>query len=230
MLRKFVKLFQSVHLLLFILCPLTGTHDATNRLLHVVKIILKGKSGYRTKSEAVQAASQAEIELSEGIVEDKSITLAEYFEKWYKIHRAPSVSIGTLKHYETATSAIIQYFDKTKLIEITPSKYQATLNKMGKHYRKSTLRLIHSKIKACAKYAVMDRLIKINFADLAKVTSQIEPNSIDKKFLTQTECLELIKHTKENPYQHRQLQIYLLAVTGMRAGESLGLTWGDIDF
>lgn len=190
----------------------------------------KSKSGYRTKAEAVQAASQAEIELSEGVIEDKSITLAEYFEKWYKIHRAPAISVGTIKHYETATSAIIKYFAKAKLIDITPSTYQATLNEMGKHYQKSTLRLIHTKIKSCAKYAVMDRLIKVNFADLAKVTSEVEPNPLEKKFLTQTEYLNLIKYTKENPYQYRQLQIYLLAVTGMRVGESLGLTWDDIDF
>lgn len=190
----------------------------------------KSKSGYRTKAEAIQAASLAEIDLSNGFEENRDITLAEYFEKWYKIHRAPSIATGTLKHYETATSAIVKYFDKTKLIDITPSNYQATLNEMGKHYRKSTLRLIHTKIKSCAKYAVMDRLIKVNFADLAKVTSEIEPNPLEKKFLTQTEYLNLIKYTKENPYQYRQLQIYLLAVTGMRVGESLGLTWDDIDF
>lgn len=190
----------------------------------------KSKGGFRTKTEATHAAHQAELEIAEGITVDKEITLANYFETWYKIHRAPSVSTGTLKHYETATSAIVKYFDKTKLIDITPSNYQATLNEMGKHYRKSTLRLIHTKIKSCAKYAVMDRLIKVNFADLAKVTSEVEPNPLEKKFLTQTEYLNLIKYTKENPYQYRQLQIYLLAVTGMRVGESLGLTWDDIDF
>lgn len=190
----------------------------------------KSKSGFRTKSEAVQSASQAEIELSNGIVEDKDITIAEYFEKWYKIHRSPSVTTGTLKHYETATAAIIKYFNETKMVDITPSKYQANLNEMGKHYRKSTLKIIHAKIKACAKYAVMDRIIKVNFAELAKVTSEIDPNPIEKKFLTQTEYLNLIRHTKEHPYEHRQLQIYLLAVTGMRVGESMGLTWDDIDF
>lgn len=186
----------------------------------------KSKSGFRT----VQSASQAEIELSNGIVEDKNITLAEYFEKWYKIHRAPSVSDGTLKHYETAAAAIAKYFRSSKLIDITPSKYQAILNEMGKHYRKSTLRIFHAKIKACAKYPVVDRIIKMNFAVLAKVTSEIDPNPIEKKFLNHTEYLNLIRNTKEHPYEHRQLQIYLLAVTGMRVGESMGLTWDDIDF
>ncbi|GAA0057913.1 site-specific integrase [Streptococcus canis] len=190
----------------------------------------KSKSGYRTKAEAIQAASQAEIELSEGIVADKEVTLVEYFEKWYKIHRAPSIKAGTLRHYAVTAAAIEKYFTTIKLKDITPSSYQAKLNEMGKHYRKTTLRLIHTKIRSCAKYAVMDRLIKINFADLAKVTSEIEPTPLDKKFLTQTEYLDLIKYTRENPYKYRQLQIYILAVTGMRVGESLGLTWDDIDF
>ena len=185
--------------------------------------------GFRTKSEAVRSASQAEIELSNGIVEDKNFTLAEYFEKWYKIHRAPSVTAGTLKQYETSTAAIVKSFNDAKMVDITPSKYQAILNEMGKQYRKSTLRIIHSKIKACAKYAVMDQIIKVNFSELAKVTSEIDSNPIEKKFLSQTEYLNLIRYTKEHPYEHRQLQIYLLAVTGMRVGESMGLTWDDID-
>ncbi len=190
----------------------------------------KSKGGFRTKSEATHAANQAELEIVEGITADKEVTLADYFKSWYTIHRAPSITAGTIKHYETATTAIAKYFDQIKLIDITPSSYQATLNEMGRHYRKSTLRLIHAKIKACAKYAVMDRLIKVNFAELAKVNSEIEPKTLDKKFLTQTEYLDLIAFTKANPYEHRQLQIYLLAVTGMRVGESLGLTWDDIDF
>lgn len=92
------------------------------------------------------------------------------------------MTTGTLKHYETATAAIVKYFKDSKLVDITPSKYQAILNEMGKHYRKSTLRIIHAKIKACAKYAVVDRIIKINFAELAKVTSEIDPNPIEKSF------------------------------------------------
>lgn len=190
----------------------------------------KSKSGFRTKSEAAQSASQSEIELSDGVVEDKDITLSDYFKKWYTIHKEPSISIGTLKHYQTALASIDKYFLDKKLTDITPSIYQFILNDMGKHYRKSSLRLIHAKIKSCAKYAVMDRLIKINFAELAKVNSEIEPYSLDKKFLTQTEYINLIEYTRDHPFEHRQLQIYLLAVTGMRVGESMGLVWDDIDF
>lgn len=171
----------------------TVGNTASRIKLQTAHISRNQSLGLGTKSEAVQSASQAEIELSNGIVEDKDITLAEYFEKWYKVHRAPSVSTGTLKHYETATAAIVKYFQGSKLIDITPSKYQAILNEMGKHYRKSTLKVIHAKVKACAKYAVMDQIIKVNFAELAKVTSEIDPNPIEKKFLSQTEYLNLIR-------------------------------------
>lgn len=70
----------------------------------------KSKPGVSTKSEAVRVASQVEIELSNGIIEDKNITLGEYFEKQYKIHRASPMTPGTLKHYETATATILKYF------------------------------------------------------------------------------------------------------------------------
>lgn len=71
----------------------------------------KSKGGFRTKSEATHAANQAELEIVEGITADKEVTLADYFKSWYTIHRAPSITAGTIKHYETATTAIAKYFD-----------------------------------------------------------------------------------------------------------------------
>lgn len=190
----------------------------------------KSKGGFKTKAEAVRAANQVEGDLFDGFKVDKNITLAEYFEDWYKIHKAPSITTGTLKHYQSAASAVKEYFGLRKLSEITPTFYQATLNEMGKHYRKSTLKIIHAKIRTCARYAVQDRLIKVNFAELATVNSVVTPHPLENKYLTQTEYLDLIKKTKSEPYKHRNLQIYLLAVTGIRIGESLGLTWDDVDF
>ncbi|WFA75710.1 Arm DNA-binding domain-containing protein [Streptococcus suis] len=75
----------------------------------------KSKSGYRTKAEAVQAASQAEIELSNGVVEDKNITLVEYFEKWMEVHKKPHVGPETFGKYEYTLKLITRYFHETKL-------------------------------------------------------------------------------------------------------------------
>lgn len=194
------------------------------------KFKLKTKSGFRTKNEAVQAAAKVELDLEARQQIDEDITFADYFKKWYSIHKQPIISTGTLKHYETAYIAILKYFGNRKLKSIPPSIYQEILNKMGKHYRKGTLRLLNSKYRSCARYAVMDKIIPVNFAELAKVHSVIPAKSLDEKFLTKAEYLSLIEETKTNPFQFKNLQIYLLAVTGMRVGESLGLTWNDTDF
>lgn len=190
----------------------------------------KSKSGFRTKSEAVRAASEAELNLEKYTHIDKDITFADYFFKWYTIHRIQNVRIGTIKNYEAAHLVIQKYFKNTKIAAITPSEYQEVLNKMGESYRKGTLRTINSKIKACAKYAVMDGIINVNFAELAKVYSTVPQKREDEKFLTMAEYHSLINLTKNNGREHRDLQLYVLAVTGMRIGESVGLTWEDIDF
>lgn len=190
----------------------------------------KSKSGFRTKSEAVQAAAKAELELEPGLQIEKEITFADYFKKWYLIHKPPHISTGTIKHYQTAHTAILKYFGNIQLKSLTPSTYQETLNEMGKHYRKATLRLLNSKYRSCAKYAVMDRIISVNFAEVAKVHSSVPPKNLDEKFLSESEYKLLIEETKNNPFKLRNLQLYLLAVTGMRVGESLGLTWDDVDF
>ena len=50
------------------------------------------------------------------------------------------------------------------------------------------------------------------------------------KFLETDEYIELINTAKENFKYHSYAIIYLIAVTGMRFSEALGLTWNDVDF
>lgn len=188
------------------------------------------KSGFKTKSLAQLAANKAELELAKGFSVDKEITLCDYFKKWYKIHKKPRISIGTSKHYETAQKAIAKYFKETKIINLKPSEYQAIINEMGTHYQKSTLKLIHTKLKTCLKYAVADGIIAVNPAELITINSTKETTNPKEKFLEIKEYQKLIEETKTEPFKYRNLQLYLLAVTGMRYGESLGLTWDDIDF
>lgn len=67
------------------------------------------------------------------------------------------------------------------------------------------------KNKSYAKYAVVDRIIKINFTELSKVTSEIDPHSIEKKFLSQTEYLDLIRYTKGYPYEHAIANLFAIS-------------------
>ena len=190
----------------------------------------KSKRGYRTKAEAERAAAEAQRELDEAVEIDRKIELADYFEKWAEVHKKPHVSIGTWKGYLQAIRIIKSDFQHTKLMAITSTAYQQFLNNLGERYTKNTIKQIHHKIRRAVKQAIADGYLNKNFTDLAKVTSSKPSRKIEDNFLELDKYLDLIERMKTRPDKRDYVIIYLLAVSGMRFGECLGLTWDDIDF
>ena len=190
----------------------------------------KSKRGYRTKAEAERAATEAQRELAEAVEIDRKIELADYFKKWAEIHKKPHVSIGTWKGYLQAIRIIKSDFQHTKLMAITSTAYQQFLNNLGERYTKNTIKQIHHKIRRAVKQAIADGYLNKNFTDLAKVTSSKPSRKIEDNFLELDKYLDLIEQMKARPDKRDYVIIYLLAVSGMRFGECLGLTWDDIDF
>lgn len=190
----------------------------------------KSKRGYRTKSEAERAAAEAQRELAEAVEIDKKIELADYFKKWAEIHKKPHVSIGTWKSYQQAVRIVTEYFQHTKLTAVTSTAYQQFLNELGTRYYQKTIHGIHHKIRRSIKQAVVDGYITRNFTELAKISSTNKSKPLEDKFLQLDKYQELINLLKKETSKKDYVHLYLLAVTGMRLGESLGLTWQDIDF
>ncbi len=60
----------------------------------------KSKGGFKTKAEAVIAASQAQIDLENNVIVDKTITLADYFDQWATVHKKPHIDPVTFEKYE----------------------------------------------------------------------------------------------------------------------------------
>ena len=113
--------------------------------------------------------------------------------------------------------------------DITPLYYQKRLNEFGEKYAQETLEKFHYQIKGALKVAVREQVISYNFAEDAKVKSQIETRSEDNDFLEEGEYKALIASTRSNIQYVSYFTLYLLSVTGMRFSEALGLTWNDID-
>lgn len=190
----------------------------------------KSKRGFRTKKEAELAAAEAERLLNSTTIFDENISLYDYFDKWAKIYKKPHVSIGTWKNYDQTLKLIEREFGQTKIRAITPSIYQQFLNNLGKRYYQATIHKVHHRIRRAVKQAVVEKLIDTNFTDLAKINAERQHKPIEDKFLEENEYLSLLTTLKQNCPQTDYVQLYLLSVTGMRIGESLGLTWNDIDF
>ena len=194
------------------------------------KFCQKSKGGFKTKKLAQAASLEAERLLNKNIIVDDRQTLLEYFQNWAKIHKKPNVSLVTWKKYKHTESKIKLYFRDTRLNSITNSMYQQVLNDFSSTHTQETVEKFHYHLKAAIKMAVHEGIIERNFCDFAIVRSSVESFAKETKFLETDEYIELINTAKENFKYHSYAIIYLIAVTGMRFSEALGLTWNDVDF
>lgn len=190
----------------------------------------KSKGGFKTKSLASAAAIEVERKINKNIFVDDKQTLLEYYHNWAMIHKKPNVSPVTWKKYQYTEDKIKLFFSDTKLNAITVSMYQEVVNKFASTHSQETVEKFHYQLKAAVKMAVHDGIIERNFCDFAVIKSTIASTPTKAKFLEKEEYLDLIECTRKNIKYHSYAIIYLIAVTGMRFAEAVGLTWNDIDF
>ncbi|HEM4972997.1 TPA: site-specific integrase [Streptococcus suis] len=190
----------------------------------------KSKGGFATKKLAQSAASKTERLLNNNVRVDDKQTFLDYYHNWAEIHKKPNVTPVTWKKYLHTESKVKLYFKDTKLSEITNSMYQQVLNQFASTHTQETVEKFHYQVKAAVKMAVHEGIIERNFCDFAIIRSTVESFAKETKFLEMEEYTDLIRQTREKMKYHSYAIIYLIAVTGMRFAEAVGLTWDDIDF
>ncbi|CAM2762592.1 integrase family protein [Streptococcus acidominimus] len=189
----------------------------------------KSKGGFRTKSEASHAANQAELEIAQGILKDERVTYADYFLKWCEVYKKPHITYATYRKYLHIHDVIVTHFGNTKLGNMTASKYQSVVNNLSEIYVWTTIKTFHSYNRQVAKQAMHDGLITRNFTELAKLSSKVESKEKELKFLQSDEYQMLIAEMADTVKRQTHFCIYLIATTGLRFSEALGLTIDDID-
>ncbi|HEM4050106.1 TPA: site-specific integrase [Streptococcus suis] len=188
----------------------------------------KSQGGFKTKADAVIAASQAQIDLADNVIIDKNITLADYFESWATVHKKPHVDPVTYEKYEFTYKKILEYFPDVKMHRITPTSYQNVLNLMSDRFVKDTIKRINSHIRAALKVAIYEGTLKKDFTTLAKVHSNVDSKDEADKFIELEEYLKLIAHSRKNIKHQSHFFIYLVSKTGLRPAEAQGLTTDDM--
>lgn len=190
----------------------------------------KSKSKFKTKALAKAAALEAELKLNQNSFQNENITLYDFVKLWSEIYKRPHVTDKTWQTYTKNLKHIKRIFGDTKVKDITPLQYQQVLNEFGEKYAQETLEKFHYQIKGAMKIAVREQIIPYNFAEEAKARSQIKKRSENEDFLEEDEYLYLIDTTRQKIQYISYFTLYLLAVTGMRFSEAMGLTWDNVDF
>lgn len=190
------------------------------------------KQGYRTKQEAKKASDKALSELKEYLLENRvinhdynNITFKEFYEI-YNYDNKLYITASTAENLKYSVNNFKLIHDK-KLKDITTSDIQVVIDNMYRENRKQTTvrsRLAYINILFNAAVNKYNIITESPAADvkLKKNIDKPERRALDKKEVD--DLLEALKNDK--------LSYYIVALTasttGMRIGEILGLTKGDI--
>ena len=182
----------------------------------------------RTKTEARTKLKTAMQRLDEGApVKDAKATAGAFLEQW----RATSLEASSRASSTKATYATLSKkhlepgpFGAITLDRLRPSDVERLILALrGKKLSESTVRQIYTILRQALADAKRDGLIARNAAESVKRPT-VTPK--EARFLSPLEVSRLLKAAE--PHRYHALLAFI-AGTGVRKGEALATSWGDLD-
>lgn len=189
------------------------------------KRIRKWHSGYATKKEAEQERIDLLSRLQRGLyVAPSKVTLAEYLrDHWLPAKEATLAATSFDTYTDDVEKRIIPALGARKLQQLTPAEIQAFYRDLGERLAAKTIRNVHAVLHRALEDALRWDLVARNVADAVDPPKATRPEIMT---WTATEVRTFLEATSEE----RLSAVWaLMATTGMRRSEVLGLRWRNVD-
>ena len=189
------------------------------------------KGGYRTKPEAIAAATLIEAALLKGETPQfTKIPFETYFKDWVRIFKLGIKDVTALRYTDTHET-IKEFFDDKAIQDIKKRDYQEFLNDYGATRSRETTRKLNGHIKQCVDEAIDEGLIRVDFTRKINVVGKITDKRPEEKHINYIESERLMNEVYEKlDVTLSYYMLYLALTTGMRYAELVGLTRKDFWF
>ncbi|CCK85202.1 Integrase [Lactobacillus equicursoris DSM 19284 = JCM 14600 = CIP 110162] len=158
----------------------------------------------------------------------KQILLQDYFAQWISVYKDGAVRERTLEKYWLSYRHLKKIAPDLKLVDVTRLEYQQILNTFAKTHEKATTMDFHHQLKAALMDAYDEGYLKRDPTRKVVVKGK-EPSEKKAKYLNEFELKLLLRHLDLSTFPSFDWLILVIAKTGLRFGEALGITKNNID-
>jgi integrase len=189
---------------------------------------------YGTLNEAKAGQDELRTDVRRGEYRpDTKQTFGQYAEEWkrtYKGRTGRGIRAETLAEYQRDLDRAIAFLGKHRLASLTTKHvkaFEASLRAEG--LRDGTRRRILAPLKACLAEAVEDGDLRSNPTTGVRLVVADAPGSHEAKQPKSLTAEQLAALVEAVGGGWHGLMVRLMAQTGIRIGEALGLRWQDVD-
>ena len=202
-----------------------GTDSATGKRIRVTR------QGFSTKKEANLSLSRLKIEIEEqGYKKNKRYKFNEVYELWLEQYKNTVKESTLLKTLELFDNHVLPFYGNMYMDKITVTHCQKAINSWYtkiKHYKRANNYVI-----TIFKYAISLGIVSDN--PVLRVSVPVKKDTvmedIAKNFYNKEELQLFFECLKKEDNPKLMVLFRVLAFTGARKGETLALTWKDINF
>ena len=153
----------------------------------------------------------------------------DYYAQWVKVYKEGAIREVTMDKYRLTQSWLDKLVPELRLSDLSRVSYQKLINDYAEHHERQTTMDFHHQLKGSILDAVDDGLLQRDPTRKAIIKGR-QPRPKKIKYLNQFELHAMLADLELGQEVTLDWLILLVAKTGLRFSEALGLTPADFDF